>query len=658
MVMTTTNSILFPRLSTLIGLIIILILVVLPHVFHLAWWIIPTFLILLLWRYWISQQQQFSLSQTLQFSLALLVLLGIFLSYGTWFGRDAGIAFLVVLCSLKFLEMNSRRDAFLLVFLSYFLIITHFLYSQAIVTVIYLGLVTWLITATLISLSDNNGNLLNVQRLKLSATLLVQALPLMVVLFFLFPRLAGTIWSLPKDAYSGVTGLSDSISLGQVSKLSLSNDVAFRVKFHGKIPPPNYLYWRGPVLWWTNGRDWRSGIQHYNKMNNLDIHLFGEAVDYTVTLEPHNQRWLFALDLPAQAPPQGYLNMDYQVLANKLVHQRLIYHLSSYTHYRADILTNQQHRLGLSLPLGKHPRAQALAQQWLQQHPQRPAIVQRALQYFNQEAFVYTHTPPILMADPIDEFLFETRQGFCEHYAAAFTVLMRAAGIPARVVTGYLGGILNPIGHYLIVRQRDAHAWSEIWLPDQGWVRVDPTAAIAPERIEAGIDIALPESENLLEVFLTEDSIVSQVWQNLRYRWDTINNTWNQWIVDYNSSRQRYLISQFGLNNLDWRGMIILLAFTMTILVILVAWILLRSPIKVKDPAQKVYQRFCQKLARRGLQRHLSEGPLTFANRISTLRPDLAPATNQIITLYLQTRYRSQSPTLEQLRLAVRKFHP
>ena len=656
--MAITNST-FLRLSTLIWLLIILILVVLPHLFHLTWWILPTFFILLLWRYLIFQQQQFTLSPTLQFSLALLVLLGIFLSYGTWFGRDAGIAFLIVLCGLKLLEMNSRRDAFLLVFLSYFLVITHFLYSQAIFTVIYLGIVTWLITATLISLSDNNDKLLTVQRLRLSATLLVQALPLMAVSFFLFPRLTGTIWSLPKDAYSGVTGLSDSISLGQVSKLSLSNNIAFRVKFHGNIPSPNYLYWRGPVLWWTNGRDWQSGFQYGNKINNLDIHPIGEAINYTVTLEPHNQRWLFALDLPAKAPLQGYLNRDYQVLANHLVHQRLIYQLSSYTRYRADILTNQQHRLGLSLPPGKHLRARALAQQWLlSPHSQQQAIVQRALQYFNQQPFVYTHTPPFLTADPIDEFLFETRQGFCEHYAAAFTVLMRAAGIPARIVTGYLGGIINPVGHYLIVRQRDAHAWSEIWLPDQGWVRVDPTAAIAPERIEAGIDIALPEQENLLDVLLTENSIFNRVWQNLSYRWDVINNTWNQWIVDYNSLRQQHLISQLGLKNLDWRGMTIFLVFTMTILFLLVTWILLRPTIKVKDPAQQIYQRFCKKLARRGLQRHLSEGPLTFANRISTIRPDLALATHQVIALYLQTRYRSQSQTLEQLRLAVQKFHP
>ncbi|NJO15096.1 MAG: DUF3488 domain-containing transglutaminase family protein [Thioploca sp.] len=656
--MKTVNLALFPRLATLKWLLVILILVVLPHLFHLAWWIIPSFFIMLLWRYLIFQQYWSSLSPHSQFGLALLVLLGIFLSYGTWFGRDAGIAFLVVLCGLKWLEMNNSRDAFLLVFLSYFLIITHFLYSQAIITVIYLGVVTWLITATLISLSDNNDKLPTVRRLRLSAILLVQALPLMVVLFLLFPRLAGTLWSLPKDAYSGITGLSDSISLGQVSKLSLSHEVVFRVKFHGKIPPLRSLYWRGPVLWWTNGRDWQSGIQYYKKMNNLDFHPLSEPVNYTVTLEPHNQRWLFALDLPAQAPPDGYLNIDYQVLANSLVHQRLIYSLSSYIRYRANILTHQQHRLGLSLPPGKHPRARILAQQWLQQYRQPQAIIQRALQYFNQESFVYTYTPPLLIADPIDEFLFETRQGFCEHYAAAFTVLMRAAGIPARIVTGYLGGTVNPIGNYLIVRQRDAHAWSEIWLPDQGWIRVDPTAAIAPERIEAGIDIALPDQENLLSGFLTDNSIVIQVLQNLRYRWDIINNAWNQWIVSYNSFRQQQLLGQLGLEDFDWRHITILLALTMILLWIgLAAWILLRQPAIVNDPAQQIYQRFCRKLARRGVHRLPSEGPLTFANRVSTMHPDLAQAINQIIALYLQTRYRSQSQTLAQLRLAVRKFN-
>ena len=654
---TIVNLALFPR-ATLSGLLVILILVVLPHLFHLAWWIIPTFFIMLLWRYLIFQQQRgWSFSPTLQFSLASLVLLSIFLSYGTWFGRDAGIAFLVLLCGLKWLEMNSRRDAFLLVFLSYFLIITHFLYSQAIVMTLYLGIVTWLITATLLSLSDNNDKLPSIQRLRLSATLLVQAIPLMIVLFFLFPRLNGALWSLPKDAYSGVTGLSDSISLGQVSKLSLSNDVAFRVKFHGEIPPPSSRYWRGPVLWWTDGYNWQGRIPYYKKMKERPLHPLGEAVNYTVTLEPHNQRWLLALDLPAQAPPQGYLSIDHQVLAYNLVHQRLTYQLSSYIHYRADVL--KYYYFGLFLPEGKHPRARDLAKQWLQQNPQPQAIVQRAVQYFNQEPFIYTHTPPLLMVDPIDEFLFETRQGFCEHYAAAFTVLMRAAGIPARIVTGYLGGMVNPIGNYLIVRQRDAHAWSEIWLPNQGWVRVDPTAAIAPERIEAGIDSALPAQENLLGTFLNENSMVVQVWQNLHYRWDIINNTWNQWIVSYNLSRQQQLLGQLGLEDFDWRGMaILLLVLSMTILFLLATWIWLRSSIKINDPTQQIYQRFCRKLARRGLHRHLSEGPLTFANRISTLRPDLAEAANQIIALYLQTRYRSQFQTLAQLRLAVQKFHP
>ncbi|RKZ53575.1 MAG: DUF3488 domain-containing protein [Candidatus Parabeggiatoa sp. nov. 3] len=651
---------LFPNLSALSWLMATLILVVLPHSFHLPWWILPAFLILLLWRYVITRQRWPLPSSRVRFALLLLMLLGILLSYRTLFGRDAGVALLVVLCALKLVEMKSLRDALLLCFLSYFLIITNFLYSQSIPTALYMGIVMVVATATLISLTDNTHSLSVRHRLRLSTTLLLQALPVMLVLFVLFPRVAGPFWSLPKDALTGKTGLSDSMSLGTISQLTQSNEIAFRVEFKGAIPPPSQRYWRGPVLWRTNGRDWDGGIQYYRRFARVNIHHTGQPYDYTVTLEPHDQRWVFALDLPIFAPHDSYVTPDYQILANFPVQQRMRYQVRSYTAYQAKMFTFQQLKFALRLPKGKHPRARALAKKWQLDHPQQPeAIVQRTLQYFNEEPFVYTYTPSLLYYDPIDEFLFETRQGFCEHYAAAFTVLMRAAGIPARVVTGYLGGTVNPIGRYLIVRQRDAHAWSEVFLEDKGWVRVDPTHAVAPERIDLGIETALPVEFNPLgfEVNWDSDSTVVKMWQQVRNSWDAINHGWNQWILGYGPARQKQFLSRLGLADINWHGMTILLVILIAVLLISYsAWMFLRTGRIRRDPVQHIYQRFCQKLARRGLARLPHEGPLTYAKRVSAARPEIAATVQQIIELYVQTRYRSQVQTLPQLRAAVRRF--
>jgi protein-glutamine gamma-glutamyltransferase len=648
----------FPSLPALLWIMATLVLVMLPHVLRLAWWIPVLFSVLLVWRYLMTRNQWALPRPWLQFVLTMFIIMAVILSYRTLLGRDASIGLLVALCGLKLLEMNSQRDALLLCFLSYFLIITHFLYSQSIPTALYMAVVMLVATGTLVSLSDENNSLSIRQRLRLSGTLLLQALPVMLVLFVLFPRVAGPFWRLPTDAHSGVTGLSEDMSLGNISQLSQSDEIAFRVKFEEKIPPPSELYWRGPVLWWTNGRDWKKGIQHYGRIDNINLDPKNQSYDYTVTLEPHNERWLFALELPQYIPPNGYATPDYQLLANFPVKQRIRYQLHSYTDYYANLFTYQQNQLALQLPADKHPLTRALAKKWQRTEKNPEAIVQRALQHFNQEPFRYTLTPPLLFDDPVDEFLFETRQGFCEHYAAAFTILMRAAEIPARVVTGYLGGTVNPIGDYLIVRQRDAHAWSEVWLLDKGWVRIDPTGAIAPSRIDQGIDTALPSSFNPLglEFNLERDALAVKIWQQIRNSWDAMNNGWNQWVLGYGPERQRVFLKQLGLGGVDWRGIITLLVIIISIFLLSYAvWMFLRPQI-ARDPVQRIYLRFCKKLARCGYKRHDSEGPLTYGARVSAARPDLAIAIQNIIELYIQTRYRSQTQMLPQLRIAVRHF--
>lgn len=653
----------YPPLLTLRWLLFALILVVLPHGQHLAWWIVPTFFALVVWRYNIVQRHWQSPTQPLRLALAALIIGGVFLQYHTIFGRDAGVALLVVLAGLKLLETSELRDALLLIFLGYFLIITNFLFSQSIPTAIYMWLVMVIITATLISLSDTNQNINNRSKLRLASVLVTQAIPVMLVLFIFFPRVAGPFWSLPKDAYSGITGLSNQMQLGNIRQLIQSNQAAFRVEFKdGEIPPAWQLYWRGPVMWWTDGTTWKSSHQQDAILRDLhfEINDSNAYYDYTIMLEPHNKRWLLALDLPATTPEIGFRNRDYQLLAKHSVRSMQRYDVRSYVDYRTTLMSALDRRFATHIPDGYHYQARLLGIGWRTDYPDEPEkIVQAALDYFNQEAFRYTLSPPPLSGDVIDAFLFKTRAGFCEHYAAAFTILMRAADIPARIVTGYQGGELNPMGNYLVVRQRDAHAWAEVWLDERGWVRIDPTAAVAPERVENGIDDALPDVSAFdFGGSWATDSLVAQWLNQLRNTWDALNYSWNQWVLGYSPERQQALMALLGLGAIDWQGLVTLMVVLIgVVLGVIALWLVLRR-YQHQDPIQAVYLRFCRKLARIGVQRRAYEGPLTLAQRASQARPDLSASIQRIVQLYINARYRSQAQRLVDLRQAVRRFHP
>jgi transglutaminase-like putative cysteine protease len=546
----------------------------------------------------------------------------------------------------------------LLCFLSYFLIVANFLYVQTIPLTLYLIIATVIITATLIQLNDSNSILSVQSQLRLSTTLLVQALPLTIVFFILFPRIPGPFWSLPRDTFRGTTGLSESISLGSISELSLSDKIAFRVKFEGEIPAPSQRYWRGPVLWQTNGQDWKMASHRVLSTQQIPFQPLGKPFDYVVTLEPHHQRWLLGLDLPIKSPPRSQMTADYQIRTMVPVIERLRYQLRSHTQYIVNTLTPAERQLALSLPVNKHLQTRSLAQQWQQELQQPSAIVERALRYFNQQSFEYTLTPPLLESgDPIDEFLFKTRQGFCEHYATSFTILMRAAGIPTRVVTGYLGGNVNPVDDYLIVRQRDAHAWSEVWLEEQGWVRIDPTAAVAPERVQSGQTI-VSYAPFGLELDWNENTPIVQLWQQLRNNWDALNNIWNQRILSYHYEQQQLLLERFGLDVKEWGKVVIVLVILMVGL-LFITGLSLRHRRESLDPAQQLYLQFCRKLTSYpDLLRRPSEGPLTYAHRISLTRPDLAEVVQQMTQWYIQIRYGEQLQLLPQLRIAVKQFHP
>ena len=572
--------------------------------------------------------------------LALLVFAGsaaVLASYRQFFGKDPGVALLILFLALKLMELRAARDALAALFLCYFLLLTHFLYAQGMGSAGLTLAALVLITAALASLAHAGRPALG--NLRLSALMLAQALPFMLVLFLLFPRVQGPLWGLPLDAYSGMTGLSDTMSPGSISELSLSGAIAFRVKFEGKPPPQNALYWRGPVLRHFDGRIWRPGRQTVSAV--LPYANPGADIAYAVTLEPHNKTWLFALEMPVSLPPDAVLAGDYQILSKTPVRARLRYELRSHTDLSpgaeesAEVL-----QASLQLPAGFNPRARELAAEWRRRLDGDEAVIRRMLGHFRREPFIYTLSPPLLGENGIDDFLFETRRGFCEHYAAAFVFMMRAAGIPARVVTGYQGGEYNPVDGYLIVRQSDAHAWAEVWQAGRGWVRIDPTAAIAPSRIESGLAAAVPEGDPV--PFLVRSDLS---WlRELRFRWEAMNNTWNQWVLGYNPQRQRELLSRLGLREPDWQSMTAALGVLTGLLMLgFTAWAL-RRRIRL-DPALRAWNRLSRKLAGAGLARHAWEGPADYARRVAGAQPQLGAHMQRIAALYIALRYdRRKSP--------------
>jgi protein-glutamine gamma-glutamyltransferase len=638
------------QLRHLLWLLAGLAFVVAPHVPRLPWWLNLIALMLFAWRMYLAWTER-ALPQ--KWLLALLVgggMLGVFLTYHTIFGRDSGVALLVLFLSLKLFELQRDRDAIVLVLLSYFLALTNFFYSQTLPTAALMLASTLVNTASLVNLAAPGRALL--ANLKTAGVLLGQAGPVMLILFFLFPRVQGPLWGLPQDAYSGITGLSNSMSPGMISRLSLSDAIAFRVKFSGAPPPKPQLYWRGPVFWNFDGRTWRPGdVRPYA---HLQSEVSGKPYDYEVTLEPHNHRWLFALELAAKIPPNASIDGDYVLLSRMPVRTRIRYAMRSYTHFTergegsADDL-----RQGLQLPAGFDPRARRLAQEWAANGASAAAIAQKALSYFREQGFVYTLEPPVLGRNSVDDFLFGSKRGFCEHYASSFVFLMRAAGVPARVVTGYQGGEINPVDQYMIVRQSDAHAWAEVWLKNRGWVRFDPTAAVSPMRVEEGVAAAVPATDPLP---LMERTTIHWL-LDLRYNWDALANKWNQLVLGYNPERQREFLSRIGMSEPSWENMALTLFWVVGgLLALLTAWLLRRM--RTADPVQRLWLRFCAKLGKRGCARAAYEGPADFVARTASRYPTKAAQIRAIGARYIALRY-GESPDarlLAELRLLVREF--
>ncbi|MBI3545485.1 MAG: DUF3488 domain-containing transglutaminase family protein, partial [Gammaproteobacteria bacterium] len=474
-----------PTRAVFNSLLIAGVIAVAPHAWELPWWTLAVFAAALTWRYLIENWQWYRPQRVLRSLLMILVVLAVLRQYGTLLGRDPGIALVLTLLGLKFLELKGQRDFIVCLFLFYLIVLASFLYSQSLWFGAWALLAVTVITAALMHLIQPTS--MNLQsRLRLASVMLAQALPLMIVVYLLFPRVSGTLWGLPADAYSGLTGMPDMIQPGSIRNLSQSSEIAFRASFEGAPPPVRELYWRALVLSDTDGRSWNRRTD--SDVKKVSFTPLADSVRYQLILEPSNKVWMPALDLPAVTPPGARFQADFTLQYNEPIRERINYTLTSYTRYNTGDLSTADRARSLALPADVSARTRALAQQWRHDSADSLQVARAALDYFHRENFIYTLNPPLLGADPVDEFLFSTRRGFCEHFASSFVTLMRAAGIPSRVVIGYQGGELNTAGNYLIVRQSDAHAWAEIWVAGRGWLRVDPTSAVAPERIELGLD--------------------------------------------------------------------------------------------------------------------------------------------------------------------------
>jgi len=647
-------------------LIAVICMAVVPHFTHTNIWITLFFIATLGYRMAAILLPQLLPGKLLLFLITIAAVGVVVVNHAQLVDWRVAVDLLIVMLGLKLLELRKRRDLYIMLFLGYFTIASNFLFNQGVLLAAYLFVVVVGLTAILLETSRSRSLQRPLKTVGLSLSLLLQAVPIMVALFLFFPRLSAPLWSLGIDQQRGTTGLSDTVSPGSISELIRSRAVAFRVDFEGAVPAPELRYWRGPVMWESDGTSWTRGEPLLQRQMKYTAQ--GEPLDYSVTLEPSGSRWLLALDLPDATPPHAVMQPDFQLIADKPVTQRLRYQMRSHLHYNTGDLPASERRRALQLPANITSRMRELAQRWeneaqIQNHGRNEnhaAVVTGALRFFRQQPFYYTLYPPLLFDNPVDEFLFESRRGFCEHYASSFVTMMRVAGIPARLVTGYQGGEINPLGGHLVVRQSDAHAWAEVWISGAGWQRVDPTAAVAPERVERPFDIDFDDAGIVgspIQFTLAQSGFLKRLARQFRLGRDAVNASWHRWVLGYSKQKQGRIMDQLGLGFA--KGAAIAIVASMLVLIFVIAALLWYRGRERVDPVQADYLRFCSRMARMGVVRLPYEGADSYAQRITEQRPDLKTAVDEIIRLYSSLRYGEANDAhgKSELHRLVRAFH-
>lgn len=600
-------------------------------------WISVLAFAMLIWRGFAARRNLRMPGRAVKAVLALAGVVLVLVTYRTVNGAEAGSALLMLMIAIKLTEVKRVRDAVFTLVLAWFLVFAALLYSQEIPFVAWMIISSWALVAALLVVTRNPLQPEFVPALRQSGRYLAQALPFALILFVLFPRLPGPLWGMPSPGASGVTGLDDTMSPGSISRLAQSDEIAFRVRFEGQPPPSNELYWRGPTLSMYNGRSWLPAVVRFRgEQRPSDL---ADPIGYTVMIEPHQRNWMYSLTWPSTYPRDAILTSEFLLASRRPITQRRSYDVVSFLSHTLDEQLSPQHEYwALQLPREGNHRARELAETWRRQTNGPREVVQRALTMFREQEYFYTLEPPLNRGDMVDDFLFRTRAGFCEHYAGSFVFLMRAAGVPARVVTGYLGGELNEYSEYLAVRQSDAHAWAEVWLEGEGWVRVDPTAAIPPHRIESGLSSTRGEEASTA----AELGFASYLAVELEMRWEALNVVWNEFFLGFGPETQFNLLTSLGMDDPDWQKMVITLIILATVLgMLLWAWLWWTHRPLALDPALVLYRRLQRKLSRTLGPPRLHEGPEDFYRRVLANAPEHAPLVREFIDAYLASRYLS-----------------
>lgn len=640
--------------------------VVLLHIEHLPSWVTALAGLCILWR--ILEYRGIAPFPPWPLKVVLVAgcVVGLTMSYRSLLGLEPMVSMLVAGFGLKLLEMHHKRDAVILVYLAFFAAAVYCVFSVEIPGFILVSLTFVVATSALVSINQSKSRGFSMRPSVVALAILGTALPLMLALFLVVPRL-GALWNISLPKNQARTGISDTLSPGGFSKLVGSDKVAFRVRFDGLMPPRNRLYWRGLVFSEFDGREWKQADFFgpdrpiMNRVGDDGIVRLGEPVRYTLTMEPTYRRWLFALSTPVSQEPGVRLMRDSRLVSIDEIGLRRNYEVRSWLDYRLEPEGMHPHReeLERALPTGSNPETVRVAREWAAETPDPEVLIARVLRLFNQ-SFVYTLEPPPLGRNPVDEFLWDTQRGFCEHFASSFAFFMRAAGHPARVIGGYLGGEVHPSENFITVRQYDAHAWAEVWIEGRGWLRVDPTAAVAPERVEMSLADLFGNDEGFLAdstfslIRFRDFGLVNWIIQQRDY----LDYAWATWVLGYDRRQVEVLERLLGRIDVFRLGLLFLAAACLSLLPYLVMRLIARRRNR-PDPRDALIRQFCSKMARAGLPRRTGEGILDFARRISAERPQAAAAVMEIARTYVSQRYDERAPArLEELRGLIRRFIP
>ena len=654
-----------PR-NALAWIIISMFTLLAPHAGRIPVWIMLIYLFAALWRIQVYRGHWSFPGRWVKLVMIVSGFAGIYLSFGSLIGLEPTVALLLTAFALKLIELVSRKDAYVLIFLGYFVCITEFLFTQDLLMVLYSLLNVIIVTTALVALHQPGEHRFNRKTMRLAGVMVLQAMPLMLVLFFLFPRI-GPLWTVPVKSHTAKTGMSDFMKPGDISKLSQSADVAFRVQFEGEIPVKSQLYWRGLVFSKLEEGAW-SNLGYFDvpakERRQQEVVTKGEPLNYSIIMEPTQQNWLFGLRYATPDRPGILAAPDFRLYSLVMIEDEFQYQVRSWPQAQLETdLSDWRREVELRLPDNDNQRTRQFASTLRAQAGSDEAFVNAVLQHFNREPFVYTLQPPLLPdVDGMDVFMFDSRRGFCEHYAYAFTVMMRAAGIPARVVAGYQGGEVNPVNKTVIVHQFDAHAWAEVWLPEEGWVRVDPTASVAPQRIEMGLEEAVAAEGTFLS-----DSPLSPLryrsirWINqLRLRYDALTYQWQSWVVGFDGQVQFQLLRDvFGEISAGRFAAALIGTWALVLLPVAVS-LLRRREIRPQRPLDREYLKVCERLANLGYPRQAGESAADYAARISRECPDWAESFNRLTGLYTELAYQApvNAASEQQFHQALRQFRP